>query len=54
MLEVNAAIFSDSFENLHTHEIDWAPDVLTWYVDGTSARTLEEHTKYNSTTISYG
>ncbi|RAO69314.1 uncharacterized protein BHQ10_005326 [Talaromyces amestolkiae] len=29
MLEVNAAIFSDSFENLHTHEIDWAPDVLT-------------------------
>jgi beta-glucanase (GH16 family) len=53
MLEVNATISSDSFENFHTYEVDWTPDVLTWYVDGVSVRTLERNTTYNSTTNSY-
>ncbi|KXL48897.1 glycoside hydrolase family 16 protein [Acidomyces richmondensis BFW] len=40
-------------EEPHTYTIDWQPDTLTWYVDGTPMRTLNRNTTYNETTQQY-
>lgn len=44
---------TDSRQNVHTYEIDWQPDQLTWGIDGKVLRTLKKSDTYNDTTKSY-
>ena len=44
---------SNTFQNSHTYTIDWTPDALTWYIDGTPLRTLNKADTYNSTDNQY-
>jgi beta-glucanase (GH16 family) len=38
---------------VHTYEIDWTPDSLTWSIDGNAMRTKNRNDTYNSTTQQY-
>jgi len=40
---------SDTFNNYHTYEIDWTPDLITWKVDGQIGRTKKRSETWNST-----
>ncbi|OJJ51299.1 hypothetical protein ASPZODRAFT_127356 [Penicilliopsis zonata CBS 506.65] len=51
--EINATVSSNTFENFHEYTIDWTPDAITWYVDGTAARTLNRSATFNATSNRY-
>jgi uncharacterized membrane protein YgcG len=46
--EVNLTASSTS-TTVHQYCIDWTPDVLTWYVDGKSQRTVKRSDTWNGT-----
>lgn len=43
----------DTFSAYHNYTIDWQPNELTWYVDGTSVRTLQKSATFNKTDNQY-
>lgn len=44
---------TDSRQNVHTYEIDWQPDQLTWGIDGKVMRTLKKSDTWNDTSNTY-
>ena len=44
---------SDTFSEYHTYTIDWKPDQLDWYVNGTIQRTLKKSDTFNKTDNQY-
>lgn len=44
---------TDTYENWHTYEIDWAEDKLDWILDGKVVRTLLKNDTYNATADVY-
>lgn len=44
---------SNTYENWHTYEIDWAEDKLDWILDGKVVRTLLKNETYNATADVY-
>lgn len=51
--EVDATVSNSTYDNFHNYTVDWTEDSITWYVDGTSVRTLTKDSTYNSTTGNY-
>ncbi|RFU75310.1 cell wall glucanase utr2 [Trichoderma arundinaceum] len=40
---------SDTFNNYHTYEINWTPDMIQWLVDGQVGRTVYRKDHWNAT-----
>merc|ERR1712098_962429 len=40
---------SDTFDNYHTYEINWTPDIVEWIIDGQVGRTLKKSDTWNAT-----
>ncbi|KAL7815577.1 glycoside hydrolase [Trichoderma gracile] len=40
---------SDTFNNYHTYEINWTPDMIQWLVDGKVGRTVYRKDHWNAT-----
>ncbi|KAL7788369.1 glycoside hydrolase family 16 protein [Trichoderma ceciliae] len=40
---------SDTFNNYHTYEINWTPDMIEWLVDGQVGRTVYRKDHWNAT-----
>jgi len=40
---------SDTFDNYHTYEINWTPDIVEWKIDGQVGRTLKKSDTWNAT-----
>jgi beta-glucanase (GH16 family) len=49
----NSTGLSDVHLNMHTYEIDWQPDSITWSIDGKSIRTLNRDDTWNATANRY-
>jgi beta-glucanase (GH16 family) len=49
----NSTGLSDVHQNMHTYEIDWQPDSITWSIDGNSIRTLNRDDTWNATANRY-
>jgi beta-glucanase (GH16 family) len=45
----NQTGLADIHTTLHTYEIDWQPDSITWSIDGNSIRTLNREDTWNAT-----
>jgi Glycosyl hydrolases family 16 len=49
----NSTGLSDIHENMHTYEIDWQPDSITWSIDGNNIRVLNRDDTWNATANRY-
>jgi len=49
----NTTGLDDVHANMHTYEIDWKPDSITWSIDGNSIRTLNRDDTWNATANRY-
>jgi beta-glucanase (GH16 family) len=50
---VEEPVSNSTYDNFHTYSVDWTENNITWYVDGTSVRTLTKESTYNSSTDQY-
>jgi beta-glucanase (GH16 family) len=50
---VEEPVSNSTYDNFHTYSVDWTENNITWYVDGTSVRTLTRESTYNSSTDQY-
>ena len=46
-------VSSSTYDNVHTYEIDWQEDQITWSIDGNAIRTLKKSDTYNETSQTY-
>lgn len=46
-------IGGNTFENYHNYEIDWTPEHIKWYIDGSLVRTVNKKDTWNSTSKIY-
>ena len=44
---------ANTFDDWHTYTIDWKPDQLDWYIDGSNKRTLKKSDTFNKTDNQY-
>jgi len=49
----NETGLSDVHANMHTYEIDWQPDTITWSIDDNIVRTLNRNDTWNATANRY-
>ncbi|KAK4937590.1 putative glycosidase CRH2 [Elasticomyces elasticus] len=49
----NATGLSDVHANMHTYELDWTYDNITWSIDGNVVRTLNREDTWNATANRY-